>query len=54
MIESKGRSIVPTLIFSQSPIVYVKMRSFDWLEMSPGQRSALCSQRDIRVLPHAT
>ena len=32
-LRAKGRSFVLSLIFSQSPIVYVKMSFIDWLEL---------------------
>ena len=41
-IESK-----PALIFSQSPIAYVKMDAIDRLGMSSGQIILPCSQRDM-------
>ena len=39
-IESKGSEFVPSLISSQSPIVYVKIGSVDWREMHLRQMSA--------------
>ena len=45
--ESKKGLFVPDFISSQSPIVYVKIGSIDWLEISPGQILITCSQRDM-------
>ena len=47
LTDSKGGLFVPTVIFSQSPIVYVQMGVIDWLKMSLGQIVFPCSQRDI-------
>ena len=47
-IHSKERLFVPGIISSQSPIVYKRISSIDWLKMSTGQKSASCSQRDIQ------
>ena len=45
--KPKGRSFVPSLISSQSTIVYVKTDFIDFLEMSLGQMGVPWSQRDI-------
>ena len=47
LITCKGCLFVPVIISCQSPIVNVKISCIDWLEMSPKQMSAPCSQRDI-------
>ena len=47
LIETKRRSFVPGLIYSQLTVVYVKLGSIDWLEMSPEQICVPFSQRDI-------
>ena len=38
---------VPSLIFNQTLIVYMKMSSIDWLKMCLGQIVLYCFQRDI-------
>ena len=43
LIESRGRSFVSGLMFSQSPILYRKISFIDWLKISSGQMSASCS-----------
>ena len=35
------------VIFSQSSIIYVKMGSIGWLEITAGQMSASCCERDL-------
>lgn len=41
-----GRTICPDSHFDQSPIVFKKLGSINWLEMNPGQIGLACSQRD--------
>ena len=47
LTESKGGVFVPSLIFSQSPILFVKISSIDWFRMSSEQIMFPCSPRDI-------
>lgn len=50
-VEVKRRLFVPFVIFSQSPIVYVKMRSIHWLEMKPGTNRRFFTSDIRRALP---
>ena len=47
LIDNNGGLFVPSLIFSQSPILYVKMDAIDWLEICQAQIIHPCAQRDI-------